>query len=171
VSFKRLLQYIIRIHWKCASHEVFLTFRKWNVCFSFSLSPADGIFGRCQRVPVRDIYKYDISPPVLQRLRIILEKLSHRGIVKTQDWELVALRIIITLCFFYGDIFRSCWAQYVLQAQWCRFYKSKKPSDSLNLQWGLDEAIQERCFFLIECLSVIDAVYNKILASMNASVI
>lgn len=33
-------------------------------------------------MPVIDIYKYDISPPVLQRLRIILEKLSHRGIVE-----------------------------------------------------------------------------------------
>ncbi|NXJ15479.1 PTPR2 phosphatase, partial [Odontophorus gujanensis] len=52
----------------------------------FSLSPADGIFGRCQRVPVRDIYKYDISPPVLQRLRIILEKLSHRGFTWQDDY-------------------------------------------------------------------------------------
>uniref|UniRef100_A0A8V5FKZ0 Uncharacterized protein n=1 Tax=Melopsittacus undulatus TaxID=13146 RepID=A0A8V5FKZ0_MELUD len=77
-----LFLYIIRIHWKCASHHAVLPLRKQNVYFSFFvfffLSPADGIFGRCQRVPVVDIYKYDISPPVLQRLRIILEKLSHR---------------------------------------------------------------------------------------------
>ncbi|XP_009474271.1 PREDICTED: receptor-type tyrosine-protein phosphatase N2 [Nipponia nippon] len=46
----------------------------------------DGIFGRCQRVPVIDIYKYDISPPVLQRLRIILEKLSHRGFTWQDDY-------------------------------------------------------------------------------------
>uniref|UniRef100_A0A8C3FJ19 Uncharacterized protein n=1 Tax=Chrysemys picta bellii TaxID=8478 RepID=A0A8C3FJ19_CHRPI len=49
---------------------------------SFPLLPsfsADGAFGRCQRVPVIDVYKYEISPPILQHLRIILEKLSHRG--------------------------------------------------------------------------------------------
>ncbi|NXH19393.1 PTPR2 phosphatase, partial [Bucco capensis] len=46
----------------------------------------DGIFGRCQRVPVVDIYKYDISPPVLQRLRIVLEKLSHRGYTWQDDY-------------------------------------------------------------------------------------
>ncbi|NXF82342.1 PTPR2 phosphatase, partial [Sclerurus mexicanus] len=46
----------------------------------------DGIFGRCQRVPVVDIYKYDISPPVLQHLRIILEKLSQRGFTWRDDY-------------------------------------------------------------------------------------
>ncbi|XP_035747302.1 receptor-type tyrosine-protein phosphatase N2, partial [Egretta garzetta] len=45
-----------------------------------------GIFGRCQRVPVIDVYKYNISPPVLQRLRIILEKLSHRGFTWRDDY-------------------------------------------------------------------------------------
>ncbi|NXI46812.1 PTPR2 phosphatase, partial [Galbula dea] len=46
----------------------------------------DGIFGRCQRVPVIDIYRYDISPPVLQRLKIILEKLSRRGFTWRDDY-------------------------------------------------------------------------------------
>uniref|UniRef100_A0A8C3JF88 Receptor-type tyrosine-protein phosphatase N2 n=1 Tax=Calidris pygmaea TaxID=425635 RepID=A0A8C3JF88_9CHAR len=50
------------------------------------LCPADGIFGRCQRVPAIDIYKYDISPPVLQRLKIILEKLSQRGFTWRDDY-------------------------------------------------------------------------------------
>uniref|UniRef100_A0A8C0H3N2 Uncharacterized protein n=1 Tax=Chelonoidis abingdonii TaxID=106734 RepID=A0A8C0H3N2_CHEAB len=59
----------------------FLLSENDNYFFLF-LSPsfsADGAFGRCQRVPVIDVYKYEISPPILQHLRIILEKLSHRG--------------------------------------------------------------------------------------------
>ncbi|XP_032298873.1 receptor-type tyrosine-protein phosphatase N2 isoform X5 [Coturnix japonica] len=57
-----------------------------DLCKSFEICVNDGIFGRCQRVPVRDIYKYDISPPVLQRLRIILEKLAHRGFTWQDDY-------------------------------------------------------------------------------------
>ncbi|XP_065587291.1 receptor-type tyrosine-protein phosphatase N2 [Cyrtonyx montezumae] len=57
-----------------------------DLCKSFEICVNDGIFGRCQQVPVRDIYKYDISPPVLQRLRIILEKLSHRGFTWRDDY-------------------------------------------------------------------------------------
>ncbi|XP_074724630.1 receptor-type tyrosine-protein phosphatase N2 isoform X1 [Strix uralensis] len=57
-----------------------------DLCKSFEICVNDGIFGRCQRVPVTDIYKYDISPPVLQRLRIILEKLSHRGFTWQDDY-------------------------------------------------------------------------------------
>uniref|UniRef100_A0A7M4EDG4 Uncharacterized protein n=1 Tax=Crocodylus porosus TaxID=8502 RepID=A0A7M4EDG4_CROPO len=57
-------------------------FQKLNISFFLSPSPVDGVFGRCQRVPVIDIYKYEVSPPILQRLRIILEKLSQRGTVK-----------------------------------------------------------------------------------------
>ncbi|XP_037242288.1 receptor-type tyrosine-protein phosphatase N2 [Falco rusticolus] len=57
-----------------------------DLCKSFEICVNDGIFGRCQRVPVVDIYKYDISPPVLQRLRIILEKLSHRGFTWRDDY-------------------------------------------------------------------------------------
>ncbi|XP_066847551.1 receptor-type tyrosine-protein phosphatase N2 isoform X2 [Anser cygnoides] len=57
-----------------------------DLCKSYEICVNDGIFGRCQRVPVIDIYKYDISPPVLQRLRIILEKLSHRGFTWKDDY-------------------------------------------------------------------------------------
>ncbi|KAM9022635.1 receptor-type tyrosine-protein phosphatase N2 isoform 2-T2 [Ara ararauna] len=57
-----------------------------DLCKSFEICVNDGIFGRCQRVPVLDIYKYDISLPVLQRLRIILEKLSHRGFTWQDDY-------------------------------------------------------------------------------------
>ncbi|XP_071590854.1 receptor-type tyrosine-protein phosphatase N2 [Heliangelus exortis] len=57
-----------------------------DLCKSFEICVNDGIFGRCQQVPVVDFYKYDISPPVLQRLRIILEKLSQRGFTWRDDY-------------------------------------------------------------------------------------
>uniref|UniRef100_A0A673A4B0 Uncharacterized protein n=1 Tax=Sphaeramia orbicularis TaxID=375764 RepID=A0A673A4B0_9TELE len=40
----------------------------------------DGMFGRCHSVPVKEVYIYDVSPFVVQRFRIMLEKLSNRGI-------------------------------------------------------------------------------------------
>lgn len=39
----------------------------------------DGMFGRCHAVPVTEVYTYDVSPSVVQRFRILLEKLSSRG--------------------------------------------------------------------------------------------
>ncbi|XP_071416113.1 receptor-type tyrosine-protein phosphatase N2 [Pithys albifrons albifrons] len=57
-----------------------------DLCKSFEICVNDGIFGRCQRVPAVDIYQYDISPPVLQHLRILLEKLSHRGFTWRDDY-------------------------------------------------------------------------------------
>uniref|UniRef100_A0A669FAM7 Receptor-type tyrosine-protein phosphatase N2 n=1 Tax=Oreochromis niloticus TaxID=8128 RepID=A0A669FAM7_ORENI len=39
----------------------------------------DGMFGRCHSVPVKEIYTYDVSPSVVQRFRMLLEKLSNRG--------------------------------------------------------------------------------------------
>ncbi|XP_068091954.1 receptor-type tyrosine-protein phosphatase N2 isoform X2 [Hyperolius riggenbachi] len=46
----------------------------------------DGVFGRCQRLPVIDVFKYEVSPPVVQRLRSILQKLSHRGLTWKDDY-------------------------------------------------------------------------------------
>uniref|UniRef100_A0A669DTJ2 Receptor-type tyrosine-protein phosphatase N2 n=1 Tax=Oreochromis niloticus TaxID=8128 RepID=A0A669DTJ2_ORENI len=37
------------------------------------------MFGRCHSVPVKEIYTYDVSPSVVQRFRMLLEKLSNRG--------------------------------------------------------------------------------------------
>ena len=42
----------------------------------------DGMFGRCHSVPVTEVYTYNVSPSVVQRFRILLEKLSNRGIHK-----------------------------------------------------------------------------------------
>ncbi|XP_019363492.1 PREDICTED: receptor-type tyrosine-protein phosphatase N2 [Gavialis gangeticus] len=57
-----------------------------DLCKPFEICINDGVFGRCQRVPVIDVYKYEVSPPILQRLRIILEKLSQRGFTWQDDY-------------------------------------------------------------------------------------
>ncbi|XP_073347941.1 receptor-type tyrosine-protein phosphatase N2-like isoform X2 [Pagrus major] len=41
------------------------------------------MFGRCHSVPVKEVYTYDVSPSVVQRFRMLLEKLSNRG----RTWE------------------------------------------------------------------------------------
>ncbi|XP_053571646.1 receptor-type tyrosine-protein phosphatase N2 [Bombina bombina] len=51
-----------------------------DLCKPLEICLNDGVFGRCQRVPVIDVFKYEVSPSVLQRLRTILQKLSHRGL-------------------------------------------------------------------------------------------
>uniref|UniRef100_A0A4W6FIQ3 Protein tyrosine phosphatase receptor type N2 n=1 Tax=Lates calcarifer TaxID=8187 RepID=A0A4W6FIQ3_LATCA len=50
--------------------------------FSFSV---DGVFGRCQELAGADLHTYDISSSALQRLRILLQKLAHRGLTWQDD--------------------------------------------------------------------------------------
>ncbi|XP_072010068.1 receptor-type tyrosine-protein phosphatase N2 [Engystomops pustulosus] len=57
-----------------------------DLCKQYEVCLNDGVFGRCQRLPVRDVYKYQVSPPVIQRLRTILQKLSHRGLTWKDDY-------------------------------------------------------------------------------------
>nr|XP_006129406.1 receptor-type tyrosine-protein phosphatase N2 [Pelodiscus sinensis] len=66
-----------------------------DLCKPFEICINDGVFGRCQRVPVIDVYKYEISPPILQHLRIILEKLSQRGFTWQDDYmqHVIALEL------------------------------------------------------------------------------
>nr|XP_014351167.1 PREDICTED: receptor-type tyrosine-protein phosphatase N2 [Latimeria chalumnae] len=56
-----------------------------DLCKHFEICINDGLFGRCQRVPVIDVYRYEVSPPILQHLRTILQKLSHRGTTSFGD--------------------------------------------------------------------------------------
>ncbi|XP_074802371.1 receptor-type tyrosine-protein phosphatase N2 isoform X3 [Natator depressus] len=66
-----------------------------DLCKPFEICINDGAFGRCQQVPVIDVYKYEISPSILQHLRIILEKLSHRGFTWQDDYmqHVIALEL------------------------------------------------------------------------------
>ncbi|KAM5157681.1 receptor-type tyrosine-protein phosphatase N2 [Mantella aurantiaca] len=57
-----------------------------DLCKPFEMCLNDGVFGRCQRRPVIDVFKYEVSPPVVQRLRSILQKLSHRGLTWKDDY-------------------------------------------------------------------------------------
>ncbi|XP_058153601.1 receptor-type tyrosine-protein phosphatase N2 isoform X2 [Dasypus novemcinctus] len=50
-----------------------------DLCRSSEVCVNDGVFGRCQRIPVIDIYQYEVSPVVLQHLRATLQKLSRTG--------------------------------------------------------------------------------------------
>ncbi|XP_025714911.2 receptor-type tyrosine-protein phosphatase N2 isoform X2 [Callorhinus ursinus] len=46
----------------------------------------DGVFGRCQKVPVIDIDRYEVSPLVLQHLTATLQKLSRTGFTWQDDY-------------------------------------------------------------------------------------
>uniref|UniRef100_A0AAX7TM34 Protein tyrosine phosphatase receptor type N2 n=1 Tax=Astatotilapia calliptera TaxID=8154 RepID=A0AAX7TM34_ASTCA len=48
-------------------------------------SSVDGVFGRCQELAGADLHTYDISSSALQRLRILLQKLAHRGLTWQDD--------------------------------------------------------------------------------------
>ncbi|XP_050925748.1 receptor-type tyrosine-protein phosphatase N2 isoform X5 [Lates calcarifer] len=50
-----------------------------ELCSPYEICVNDGMFGRCHSVPVTDVYTYDVSPSVVQRFRMLLEKLSNRG--------------------------------------------------------------------------------------------
>uniref|UniRef100_UPI00398F171D receptor-type tyrosine-protein phosphatase N2 isoform X1 n=2 Tax=Pristiophorus japonicus TaxID=55135 RepID=UPI00398F171D len=56
-----------------------------DVCKPYEICVNDGIFGRCQLVTVIDVYKYEVSPTDLQRLRVILQELSLRGLMWHDD--------------------------------------------------------------------------------------
>uniref|UniRef100_A0A452UDK8 Uncharacterized protein n=1 Tax=Ursus maritimus TaxID=29073 RepID=A0A452UDK8_URSMA len=66
---------------KMKCHFLFL------LCFPFL---TDGVFGRCQKVPAIDIYRYEVSPVGLQHLTATLQKLSRTGRqawAKTVSWD------------------------------------------------------------------------------------
>uniref|UniRef100_A0A3Q0SG35 Protein tyrosine phosphatase receptor type N2 n=1 Tax=Amphilophus citrinellus TaxID=61819 RepID=A0A3Q0SG35_AMPCI len=54
-------------------------------CFHHFPLSVDGVFGRCQELAGADLHTYDISSSALQRLRILLQKLAHRGLTWQDD--------------------------------------------------------------------------------------
>ncbi|KAM7369820.1 hypothetical protein PAMP_011111 [Pampus punctatissimus] len=50
-----------------------------ELCTPYEFCVNDGVFGRCQELAGADLYTYDISSSALERLRILLQKLAHRG--------------------------------------------------------------------------------------------
>ncbi|KAM9323433.1 receptor-type tyrosine-protein phosphatase N2-like [Pholidichthys leucotaenia] len=56
-----------------------------ELCSPYEICVNDGMFGRCHSVPVKEFYTYDVSPSVVQRFRMLLEKLSNRGLTWEDD--------------------------------------------------------------------------------------
>ncbi|XP_061569593.1 receptor-type tyrosine-protein phosphatase N2 [Cololabis saira] len=56
-----------------------------KLCTPYEFCINDAVFGRCQELAGADLYTYDISPAALQRLRILLQKLAHRGLTWEDD--------------------------------------------------------------------------------------
>ncbi|KAM4604706.1 receptor-type tyrosine-protein phosphatase N2-like [Polymixia lowei] len=56
-----------------------------ELCSPYEICVNDGMFGRCHHVPVKETYTYDVSPAVVQHFRILLEKLSNRGLTWEDD--------------------------------------------------------------------------------------
>ncbi|XP_035271305.1 receptor-type tyrosine-protein phosphatase N2 isoform X1 [Anguilla anguilla] len=56
-----------------------------GLCSPYEFCVNDGVFGRCQRVPVTDVRPYEVSPSALLRLRTLLQKLSLRGLSWQDD--------------------------------------------------------------------------------------
>ncbi|KAK6292868.1 hypothetical protein J4Q44_G00363690 [Coregonus suidteri] len=49
-----------------------------ELCTHYEFCANDRVFGRCLELPSADLYTYDVSASALQRLRTLLQKLSHR---------------------------------------------------------------------------------------------
>ncbi|KAL4001145.1 hypothetical protein ACER0C_006444 [Sarotherodon galilaeus] len=56
-----------------------------ELCTPYEFCVNDGVFGRCQELAGADLHTYDISSSALQRLRILLQKLAHRGLTWQDD--------------------------------------------------------------------------------------
>ncbi|XP_017262186.1 receptor-type tyrosine-protein phosphatase N2 [Kryptolebias marmoratus] len=56
-----------------------------ELCAPHEFCLNDGVFGRCQELAGADLYTYDVTSSALQRLRMILQKLAHRGLTWQDD--------------------------------------------------------------------------------------
>ncbi|KAM9791957.1 receptor-type tyrosine-protein phosphatase N2-like isoform X3 [Syngnathus typhle] len=56
-----------------------------ELCTPFELCVNDGMFGRCHSVPVSDVYAYDVTPPVVQHFRLLLDKMAAAGLTWQDD--------------------------------------------------------------------------------------
>ncbi|XP_062900486.1 receptor-type tyrosine-protein phosphatase N2 isoform X2 [Mobula hypostoma] len=52
-----------------------------DLCNTYEICVNDGIFGRCELVTAIDVFKYEVLPNDLQRLRDILQELSLKGLM------------------------------------------------------------------------------------------
>ncbi|XP_051552771.1 receptor-type tyrosine-protein phosphatase N2-like isoform X2 [Myxocyprinus asiaticus] len=56
-----------------------------GLCMNYEVCLNDGMFGRCEAAPLTDVYTYDITPATVQRFRVLLQRLAHRGLAWEDD--------------------------------------------------------------------------------------
>ncbi|XP_077368586.1 receptor-type tyrosine-protein phosphatase N2-like [Festucalex cinctus] len=56
-----------------------------ELCTPFELCVNDGMFGRCHSVPASDVYSYDVTLPVVQHFRLLLDKMAAAGLTWDDD--------------------------------------------------------------------------------------
>uniref|UniRef100_A0A3P8UFH3 Protein tyrosine phosphatase receptor type N2 n=1 Tax=Cynoglossus semilaevis TaxID=244447 RepID=A0A3P8UFH3_CYNSE len=56
-----------------------------ELCAQYEFCINDGVFGRCLELVGAHLYTYDIPPSALERLRILLQKLAHKGLTWQDD--------------------------------------------------------------------------------------
>lgn len=56
-----------------------------ELCSPYEICVNDGMFGRCHSPPLQKLYTFDVSPSVVQRFRMLLQKLSSRGLTWEDD--------------------------------------------------------------------------------------
>ncbi|XDV27866.1 hypothetical protein PO909_031329 [Leuciscus waleckii] len=54
-----------------------------GLCLNYEVCLNDGMLGRCEAAPLTEVYTYDVTPATVQRFRILLQRLAHRGL----SWE------------------------------------------------------------------------------------
>ncbi|KAJ8378873.1 hypothetical protein AAFF_G00233750, partial [Aldrovandia affinis] len=81
-SFHRILFVVFAFHVNliASADRKFGCLFEDELCTPYEVCVNDGVFGRCQSIPVTEVYTYDMSPSGLLRLRTLLQKLSHRGL-------------------------------------------------------------------------------------------
>uniref|UniRef100_A0A3P9LIV3 Protein tyrosine phosphatase receptor type N2 n=1 Tax=Oryzias latipes TaxID=8090 RepID=A0A3P9LIV3_ORYLA len=82
-SFLRLLLVVSVSRFPVSANRRFGCLFDNNLCTSYEVCVNDGMFGKCHSVPAKEVYTYNVSPSVVQHFRILLEKLSNRGLT----WE------------------------------------------------------------------------------------
>ncbi|XP_061653826.1 receptor-type tyrosine-protein phosphatase N2-like isoform X1 [Phyllopteryx taeniolatus] len=58
---------------------------KQDLCTPVELCVNDGMFGRCHSVPVNEVYSYDVTLPVVQHFRLLLDKMAAAGLTWEDD--------------------------------------------------------------------------------------
>ncbi|XP_067308635.1 solute carrier organic anion transporter family member 5A1b isoform X2 [Pseudorasbora parva] len=56
-----------------------------GLCLNYEVCLNDGMFGRCEAAPLTDVYTYDVTTATVQRFRMLLQRLAHRGLSWDDD--------------------------------------------------------------------------------------